>query len=90
MYSVTYYNFRHFSFSVSLNTQSLNQSVNQSINTDFFASVQLIDANGGVMFSGCPSVCACARARMETFSDGLAVNCYFEIPGRTNVQIVIL
>ena len=90
MYSVTYYNFRHI-FVLCFVKYSITQSISQSINQHgFFASVQLIDANGGVMFSGCPSVCACARARMETFSDGLAVNCYFEIPGRTNVQIVIL
>ena len=32
---------------------------------------------GSIMFPGCPSVCVCVRARVESFSDQLAVDFLF-------------
>jgi len=40
-----------------------------------YASTRPIDGTGGIMFSGCPSVCAwTTRARAEALSDWLAVD----------------
>ena len=39
-----------------------------------------IDGSGGIMFSGCPSVCVCVRSRVGAFSDWLAAaNLLFQL-----------
>jgi len=39
-----------------------------------------IDGSGGIMFSGCPSVCVCVRSRVDAFSDWLAAaNLLFQL-----------
>ena len=44
----------------------------------YYAFVQPIDGAGGIMFSDCPSVCACictyVHARVEAFCSWLAVD----------------
>jgi len=46
-----------------------------------YASNRPTDGAGGIMFSGCPSLCACGAecARAKARSDGHAVNSYLDL-----------